>query len=343
MKRKILLINIVSFFLLLLMLEGICQTLPVATLPTIQNINEQNYLRRLPSNILYTFSSERFDIVSYKRSNNLGFLSDVDYHKSSKPKFAIIGDSFVEAVQVSNSDSLQGLLQQKHPELMIYALATSGAQLPTYLSYARYAKEEFDAKHFCFVIIDNDFDESWGDNPSGFHYFENQNGQLSFKPGHYEDQKGIVKRALIKSDLFRYLYGNLKLHKKIQRFLADEAVKDFNVERDKVSIDLFFKELDQLLDPDDRVLFVFNGSPHRDVNSDIEQYFRQLTQYFRQKIEQRSYEGISMYDRFQIAENQGKTVIHPNDSHWNAYGHRLVAEQIETSKTFKNLTLPKPQ
>ena len=44
----------------------------------------------------------------------------------------------------------------------MYAVALSGAPLSQYLAYAKF-EDEFDPTRYVFVIIENDFDESWFD------------------------------------------------------------------------------------------------------------------------------------------------------------------------------------
>ena len=59
--------------------------------------------------------------------NKDGFLSDIEYiAQDNRPLMAIIGDSFVEAIQVDWDASVHGLLQQRlAPDIRVYAFGAA--------------------------------------------------------------------------------------------------------------------------------------------------------------------------------------------------------------------------
>ena len=76
-----------------------------------------------------------------------------------------IGDSFVEAVQVQNSDAFHGILNnyKSKSDQNIYStiLAASGNALPQYLTHLSFANKNMEIKDSIILIsiIGNDFDE----------------------------------------------------------------------------------------------------------------------------------------------------------------------------------------
>ncbi len=107
-----------------------------------------------------------FTIVNTLVTNNLGFVTPQDYVKTDKTVVAVIGDSFVEAAMTSYDRTFYGRLAAKlRPEnTLVYTFAMSGAQLPDYLAWARYAVSQFAPQYMVFVIIPNDYDESLAKN-----------------------------------------------------------------------------------------------------------------------------------------------------------------------------------
>ena len=212
MKLKSILFPLISvlfcIFISIILLEVICRTLPIcdslATLP----VNATNPIIRFKENrdIIWSYGAN-FSIITKKHINNYGFLNDQDYFQGDKsPLLAIIGDSYVEACQVENKNSMHGILSQKTiGKGRVYSFGASGSPLSTYLAYAKYAKKEFNPNAFVFIIVGNDFDESLTKYKSapGFHYFSDASGRLELVRKDY--QPSLIKRLLRHSALVRYL------------------------------------------------------------------------------------------------------------------------------------------
>lgn len=74
----------------------------------------------------------------------------------------IIGDSFVEALQVNPEQGLWARLQRYLPiDWNIYSLGMSGAPLSQYLQMARYAERTYHPDIIIVVLVHNDFIESY--------------------------------------------------------------------------------------------------------------------------------------------------------------------------------------
>ena len=151
-------------FLAVFILELCLRFLPVFTPLNTRAVNKKNPIQRFQPNRNVTYSMNwNFEQVSRKRVNNFGFLSDYDYEKSVKePLIAVIGDSYVEALQVDNNESFHGLLKNKLGDsARVYAFGSSGTALSGYLAYVEWVKKNFDPQMLIINIVGNDFDESW--------------------------------------------------------------------------------------------------------------------------------------------------------------------------------------
>jgi len=167
---------LVGLFLSIILLEMICRVLPVRDSLVTLPVNAQNPVMRFKENRDVIWSSGTdFSIITRKHVNNYGFLNDQDYSSENKsPLLAVIGDSFVEAAQVENRNTIHGILSRDSVGRgRVYSFGTSGSPLSTYLVYADYAVNVFHATELVFIVVGNDFDESLlkYKNAPGFHYF----------------------------------------------------------------------------------------------------------------------------------------------------------------------------
>ena len=103
-----------------------------------------------------------FQVRNRIKANNRGWISGQPYESSaSTPLLALIGDSFIEALQVPWERTCTAhLARGVSPSLRVYSFATSGAPLSHYLHLAATARVEYGPTHAVFVIVHNDFDES---------------------------------------------------------------------------------------------------------------------------------------------------------------------------------------
>jgi hypothetical protein len=124
----LMLITLVLFFIIV---EVIFRMLPVSESSYIQPVNEDNPYMHFKENRDFVFSRGfDFEIVARKHSNNYGYLDNDDFDKKTEA-ISVIGDSFVEAMQVDNSKTFHGLLDRdiRGENKKFYAIASSGAPL----------------------------------------------------------------------------------------------------------------------------------------------------------------------------------------------------------------------
>ena len=112
-----------------------------------------------------------FPIKTFKRANDIGQFTDIDFREvaGNKPNIVpivSIGDSYVEALQVENGETYHGRLNNYISEnnkiIKSSAIGTSGNPLSQYLISAMYANNHITNPEsiYIFSIVSNDFGES---------------------------------------------------------------------------------------------------------------------------------------------------------------------------------------
>lgn len=97
-----------------------------------------------------------------RQVNNVGFISDQAYDSAAKtPLIAIVGDSYIEAMQVDYRDTVEAnLLAKCAPNARVYSFGAQFAPLSQYLSWVKYASQTYHPQIMVVNIVGNDFDES---------------------------------------------------------------------------------------------------------------------------------------------------------------------------------------
>lgn len=299
-----------------------------------------------------------FSIVTKKHVNNYGFLNDQNYSPEEKsPLLAIIGDSYVEAFQVENENTMHGILSQETVgKGRVYSFGASGSPLSTYLAYANYATSKLNSNALVFIIVGNDFDESLTKykNAPGFHYFSDG---LDLVRVDY--QPTLIKRLSRQSALIRYLILNMQLNWQSMKNIFNNdtgndeeqyvgntpAVFDEGrISDSKRAVDRFYEELPlQTFLGREKILFVIDGmrphlyNPMRLMNANGS-YFDLMRKYFIEVAVAKGYEVIDMQTIFiKKHESEGIRFEFPSDAHWNKAGHNLVAMKIKASDVYNSL------
>lgn len=274
--------GICGVVLLLILMEIVLRFLPVNEGSYLLPVNEKNPIWRFEPRRTFIWSKGwAFSIVNKVRTNNYGFVSDIDYEENSPiPLIAIIGDSYV-AIMVPFYETLSGrLAEYLRDTFRIYSFARSGAPLSQYLIYSEYVKTTFKPCGLVIVVVGNGFDESLMEYAyeSGHHHFiKNAEGEWVLKRNDYSP--GVAKKIFRMSALARYLWINLELKsipQRIECMLGKDnpygqyvgqtpSVPDpIRTAKSKSAIDTFFRKLPSMsgLDPS-KILFVIDGiRPH---------------------------------------------------------------------------------
>jgi len=337
------------------LVEGIFQVLPVSSPPAIQPVHPGTAPAHVAPNVRYRWSRDwNFSVVAERRSNNYGFNHYRDYERGAAPLMAVVGDSFVEANGIAEGKALAELLDASvlgggH----VYSFAISGAALPDYLAYAQYARETFRPRAMAFVIISNDFDESllkYKHEPR-FHYFTDEGRTVCV-----DYEISAAKEILRHSATLRYVMHNLEAGPRLAELLHARPVPgpgdalERRIADSRGAVDRFFGELPAKsgLAAKDIVFVLDAARPGiydpgtRAANADS--YHNRMRRYFAAQARALGYEVIDLEPVFlnRHAADGSRFELAPTDSHWNAAGHALAADEIRRSGAFRRLFLAGP-
>jgi hypothetical protein len=340
----------------LVLLELIFQLLPVPDKIDRVPVNRAQPYAHLPKNsVLHHSLGWNFYQRTSKRINNYGYASDVDYSRGARPDLIVVGDSYVEAMQVANARTITGVLNSHAPG-GAYNVAVSGAPLSQYLAFAGWSVSEFEPRALVFVVVGNDFDESLCDlRPhEGMHCVTLRDGaDLELIPSRGDS----TIRSLAKSSaLLRYVVFNLGFNWRLplgrlmpsevadQRYVGNTS-SDTDPERmakSKAVVDYFLKELPGRAG-DTPVIFVIDGMRPNLYSSETMaaargSYFDLMREYFKDQAVRFGHEVIDMQSVFEDHyRTHGKRFEFPTDGHWNELAHDLAAQQVLASRTYQRV------
>ncbi len=312
-----------------------------------------------------------FPVYALKTSNDIGQYSDVDFSETTTRRPGIlpiisIGDSYVEALQVSNSEAFHGLLNQyisnKGKKIRSTAIGNSGNPLSQYLVSAMFAKKSLDNENsiFIFSIISNDFDESviggkavqfggvfkLNEDGGSEHIFINRNSSSEI----------TIRRTIFNiSALSRYFTMNFGIHKlghtypfcmfasfpcdEIKTYKANildtsESADFQRYENSRKASDIFLMEISKLRESfteRKNTLFVIDADRQHIYDASIQksEYFEIQRKYFINKAKSYGFTVIDMEPVFSDHFKKHKQKFEfSNDRHWNSLGHEIVSKEI---------------
>lgn len=358
MKLRSLLINgsltLGSILLLLLMLEVFLRFLPVNEGFSFVDVSKDDPVFRATPN-QDVVSSEHWDFFAAQtlHVNNAGFRNDQDYSRDHDlPLIAVIGDSYVEAVQVPYAETFFGRLQKDlQAKAEVYSFGYSGAPLSQFLIWSQYAHQNFDNDYLVVNIAGGDFAESFAryKQGPGFHHYV-ECGDDSYCLNLVDFHRSRLGAAVKHSALARYLVYNLRvlslsasgqaLWDSLFHAAAEPAyVGNVSVEaseqrqRDgKRAVDLFLQDMPALAGlPAERITLVFDGRLYEQSDASFDDsYFGRLRQYFMARARELGMNVVDMRPVFsQHYREHGVHFESPRDGHWNALGHELVAQELD--------------
>ncbi len=345
------LIRLTLYFLYLsvlsfIIVEIIFRFLPVSDSLKYQNVNKDSPIMHfLPNRTITTQVGFDFSHVVQKRINNYGYFSDFDYipTKENEKSIAVIGDSYVEALQLTNNKSIGGLLTQVYDPKYVYSIGWSGSPLTQYLAFAGWAEDELNPETFVFVIISNDFYESSSMHSKhvGMHHY---NEDMDLIRIDYEVSS--LKRFLQNSAFLRYLIIDLKLEYQLRNFFKrndklnniqnlEVDIKD-NIENKKLIENIIENFMFDLKDitKDKEVIFVLDGDRHSiyssgksKQNDNIDYAYNYFKEYC---CNRKNFNYIDLHSIFQNNyERYEKKFNFEYDYHWNELGHNIAFQEIK--------------
>lgn len=352
-----------TMIVLFLVMELTLSFFPVCKDFWFQAVNKENdVFRASPDRVVQSSKQWDMKLNFKKRVNNAGFVNLNDYLKPSyfasqnKPPsslLAVVGDSYVEAVQVNDTEPFFHLLDIAHKDLRVYSFGFSGAGLSQYLIWARHAQQIYKNDYLIINIVGNDFDESLKKYKfsSGFyHYDRNDNGELELTLKEWKPKWFL--QIIKKSNVLSYLFNNLMILNTLESVKAlfssfkqkEEPKYAGNVKAsasdDKVNdsyeaIEAFFRDLPKYsgLEPG-KILFVMDGMRSSIYDQGLKEqvstsYFNKMRVYFFNRAKELGYNILDLHVTFGDHYDLHKTKFEfPYDGHWNRVGHEVVAKGI---------------
>jgi lysophospholipase L1-like esterase len=271
--------------------------------------------------------------------NNAGWNSQIDYQQTTqKPRLVIIGDSFIEALQVNPNESLAGQLRQLLPNMEVYSMGISGAPLSQYLHMARYALKYYAPSMLLLNIVHNDFDESLCavKTPIGMLCLD-VNGEQVTEQSIPAYQPNQWRRILRKSALVRWFHINLNVQALTLWTMGHTYAANVDVEAveaQRANISTATRYVLKALKAEGRIpLLLVVDAPHRDVYAGTLKAspVRWMNELVKEQANALSIPLIDLTDAFAAQyEQDGQPFDFPHDSHWNAHGHAVAAQAIAT-------------
>ncbi|MEP6731458.1 MAG: SGNH/GDSL hydrolase family protein [bacterium] len=284
------------------------------------------------------------------RINDAGWNSSVEYDArrvAGRPLIAIIGDSFIEALQVDVDRNVGALVrQQLRGKADVYSFGMSGAPLSEYLRMSRYVVREFHPDIIVINVVHNDFDQSVRTlkpnslvlqvTPEGGSFREV--APIAFEPDR-------VRRILAHSAVIRYLVLNCliaQIPRRLAAALRNEASGEnqWNANTDPRALlreePLIRRSLAAIMrtvraeNPGTRIIYMMDA-PRRDIYAGTlaTSNLRWLTQMVRETAEANGSEFVDLTPTFaEYWSAQHRILNDPGDYHWNQTGHRLAAEAL---------------
>jgi hypothetical protein len=346
-----------SLVFTLLALEIALRFFPVAWAPPIEPPTTANPIQRYAANTPFTWSlGWDFYHVVRGRSNAQGFLADYDYDSAAAtPLIAVVGDSFIEALQVPFAQSLTGRLQAMLGNRgRAYAFAQSGAPLSQYVAYAHHACVNYHPERMIVNVVGNDFDESVVTHrlrDGFFHLYERPDKTFDYKLTPYHPPS-LAERVFRNSSLALYLARNANLRSVVTWFLpntakaadsktgryvgmTEAAATPERVDEGYRVIDWFLDALPQqaCLAPKDIVLTVDASRPQLydpgALAATHASYFETMRRDLIAKARARGFLVLDLEPVFLAAyAKDGARFEFSTDGHWNAHGHEVVAAAL---------------
>ncbi len=278
------------------------------------------------------------------RINNAGWNSAVDYEPlKRRPRIALIGDSYIEALQVDVEHSLAGELRRLiGAPAEVYAFGISGAPLSQYLHMARYAWSRYDPDIVVVNVVHNDFDES-------LCAVKRQPGVLCLEERGQELHEAAIRayepdpktRLARHSSTVRFAVVNLQIMARVRNWLSAGGAKasfNANIDPDQVGVRAgrIQRATEYLLrkfkeESHGRpVLFVMDA-PRKDVYEGTmgTSSVRWLNDMMKAECERHRLPFIDLTEvftrQFLIDHRRFESEF---DWHWNEHGHQVAARAV---------------
>lgn len=277
------------------------------------------------------------------RVNEAGWVSEIEYplqKSKGRLRVAVIGDSYVEALQVGIERNLAAQLRRLEPRrLEVFSFGISGAPLSQYLALSREVAELYDPDVLVFVVVFNDFEESLTGSGEGFlfHQVEVNGCEVTERPSAGYRPRNW-RHLLARSATVRWLFGIGRTA--MARVVDVEAgpvqgnVRLAELGRKLGAIECATRYLIERLASENRGrrLIVVLDAPRPAIYATVLAVAPQLKRLQALMGKACLASGCTLVDMegpFRTEYSRtGERFEFPGDGHWNEKGHRLVAEEL---------------
>lgn len=340
---NLLLVSLPSVCILLLVLEAVFTYLiPASEIPTLRFSMEDQMLSYVPGTKGLFTAGKLAQIKRQWTINNYGWNSSIEYSPdhAGKRLVAIIGDSYIEGLQVEPENNISRKLSSRLAgSYEVYSFGISRAPLSQYLNLLRYVNKYFQPEIVVFNIVHNDFNESLCEDSKKKGMLCIDSWGKEVIPEYNEDQLIRLSR---KSALVRYLFLNCHIkkffHAFSEHYLSMKYIYNANIDVQYVlsKYNKIVRMLDHVLTsiekeyPEMKILFMMdapmNDLYHNNIpNSNV----LWMTELMRDKCQEHGFLFLDLTGPFQESFRVNPIRFESDyDSHWNEHGHEVAAEAL---------------
>lgn len=296
------------------------------------------------------YTDGRFaEVRGHWRANNFGWNSEIDYIPGigqKQPLVAIIGDSYVEGLQVEVNQRFPGVLRRLlGQDPLVYSFGISGAPLSQYLQMTRYVDRVFHPQTLVILVVHNDFDESLANLRSKpvFLQLVPRNGSFAEVPP-TPFGSSVLLRLCRQSAVFRYVELNCQvsalIRDQVSKLTQPDRPPVYNANIDVAAVarqrELIRRSTEFLVgkiraeNPEKRIIIMMDGPrfdiyTHNLAHSNVKWLYEVMRQACRDhRVEFLDLTGpvAAHFEKYhQTMENQV-------NSHWNRLGHEVAARAL---------------
>jgi hypothetical protein len=289
----------------------------------------------------------RSEIAARYRINAQGWNSPhesyAEPHPHDRERIAVIGDSYVEALQVDCDQSFAEVLQACSGA-EVYRFAISGSPLSQYLYMIEHAAVRYAPDRVVVVIVHNDFTESYqlqiGKYTRSFARLTIEDGVVTeIPPQPHEPPRFLWARG---SAIYRFMVDRMQVNvaalkqKVLNRGDADgyaANVSQSSIEDEWQSIrlvtDYFFAKLSEMGTQFGFQPVVVIDGVRRAIYENVQLEPQRLNQLCVDIGAAHGVVVIDMHDEFSaLFARDGRRFEFVRDGHWNAYAHEVVGMRL---------------
>jgi len=364
-KANNLILTFASLLCLVIILEIILHTLFPASKPPLGMFDHKNLMYVSDTTIRTGYTTRgawpRKKTPWVINSRGWNFISqpqkEIAPSESNFKTLVVIGDSYIEGLQVSPQENLAYLLQKKLiKSAHVHAFGKSGAPLSQYLHISRYSKKILSPDVLIFNLVENDFWESSRDwHPEKKHFL-----QFTFDSSSYQYIENLpsdplldrklprLRRLLYKSALMRYLVYNLQVFSRNQYISPQNklfmqtnkdstlhSASNFTKSQDPTSqkmrqlISAIFTKIREEF-PHTKIIFLMDGDrfaiTHALPHDQTYLYHKSIVFENCRYIKANCIDLHPIQKKYYLKTHQD--LYSGNDYHWNKNMHQLAAEVL---------------